>query len=115
MKKSNELKVSYILENYPKICGCVGVKYLIKQLEKDELQSIENILKEYGKKVDLDVPRDVNGRIDFRGKWGVKVLDKSYKPTGQELAVMKWYEGFEDSRFLVDFIVKSRTRSRNKR
>ena len=50
---------------------------------------------------DKNVLYDNNGHIDF-DKLELVVKDKSYKEKGFELLVIKWFESFEDTGYLVE-------------
>ena len=89
--------------NYPHLSLCADFKYLKDNLNSESLQIIESILDAYNKnKIDLDISRDEDGKFDFSNDISLSVLDKGYVETGFELLVLKWYESYEDTGYLVE-------------
>lgn len=77
--------------------------HLYKYLDIDSLKEIDSILDAYfGRKIDLIIPRYENGEVDFDNEFLVVVNDKDYKETGNEVLVIKWVEGFEDTGYLIE-------------
>lgn len=87
---------------YPEIDRCSDKQYLYDNLTHFVLSWIEKILEFYNSgKIDLLIPRFDNDEIDFDGEWKLIIKNKSYKANGNEVLVLKWYEGFEDTGYLV--------------
>ncbi len=93
------------LESYRNIYGCTDKRYLFESLSREELETVENILKAYGGKIDLDIPRDAETEeIDFDGEFKLIIEDESYKEVGIEVTVLKWYESLEDTSYMIDVV-----------
>lgn len=93
------------LESYRNIYGCKDKRYLFESLSREELETVENILKAYGGKIDLDIPRDAyTGEIDFEGEFKLIIEDESYEEVGIEVTVLKWYESLEDTSYMIDVV-----------
>jgi hypothetical protein len=89
-------------KKYPKIDECSDKQYLYDNLTPDELLLIEEIIESYNQgKIDLLIPRFDNNEIDFDGEWKL-IINESYRTNGYEVLILKWYEGFEDTDYLVD-------------
>ena len=88
---------------YPNLSICADYKFLLDFLEDKDLDEIENILESYilGK-IQLIIPRDKNEEVDWMEDWETTVVDSNYEITGSETLVLKWYEGFEDTGYLIE-------------
>lgn len=90
---------------YPYISDCEDADYLFDHLSKNSLNFIESTLFNYSHDIiSLVIPRDDNDEIDFDGEWRVEVKDNNRESTEEELMVLKWVEGFEDTGYLVEVL-----------
>ena len=94
------------LGKFKSISECEDKNYLFQKLSVSELNTVENILQAYNEgKIDLDIPRDANtNEINFDGKFNLIIDEQSYEEIGIEVTVLKWYESFEDTDYMVDTI-----------
>lgn len=78
-------------------------EYVKDNLTERGLRVIEGILDAYtAEKIDIYIIRDENEQIDFARSGGLIVNDKTYQPVGCEELIIKWYEGFEDTGYMVE-------------
>jgi hypothetical protein len=88
---------------FTNIEACSDKEYLYKNLNTESLNLIEDILEAYNSdKIDFITPRYENGEPDFYGDFKLVVNDESYIENGTELLVLKWYEDYEDTGYLVE-------------
>ena len=91
-----EIKYKYLEE-------CLDFKSLEEYLTDKSLSHIEKILVAYKEqKIDLVIPRDEKEQVMWDGDWDIIITDKNYKKTGYEILVLKWYEGFEHTSYLIE-------------
>lgn len=96
LETPKEIKYKYLDE-------CLDFKYLEEYLTDKSLSHIEKILVAYKEqKIDLVIPRDEKDQIMWDGDWDIIITDKSYKRIGYETLILKWYEGFEDTGYIID-------------
>ena len=96
-----KLKIESI--KYKHLEACSDFKVLNDYLTEKHLNEIEYILNAYAtNKIDLIIPRDEKEKIVWEGDWDIKILDDSYRRIGGEILVLKWYEGFEDTGYLIE-------------
>lgn len=89
---------------YKNIESCKDGKYLIDNLNIENLNAIENILIAYNSnKINIIEPKCENGDFDCYGEFGLLVNDSSYVENGMETIVLKWYEDYEDTEYLIDY------------
>ncbi len=89
-------------KSYPHIDECEDAWYFKNNLTPEGLDLLESILENHRNgNIELIVPRDFMDDINFDGEWKVKVKDNSHEPTEAEVAVLKWYEGYEDTGYLT--------------
>ena len=97
------LKLKVEDKKYRNLEKCSDFKYLKEHLTENNLSIIENILIAYTtNQIDLAIPRDENNEIVWDGDWDIIILDPSYERIGEEILVLKWYESFEDTGYLVE-------------
>ena len=90
-------------EKYHNLEACSDFKYLNTHLTEKHLSEIEYILEAYStNKIDLIIPRDEKEEIVWEGDWDIIINDKNYRRIGGEILVLKWYEGFEDTGYLIE-------------
>ena len=90
-------------EKYHNLEACSDFKYLNTYLTEKHLSEIEYILEAYStNKINLIIPRDEKEEIVWEGDWDIIINDKNYKRIGGEKLVLKWYEGFEDTGYLIE-------------
>lgn len=83
---------------------CRDSRKLYDSLDGKELAAIETILRAYKDgKIDFLEPRDKNKEPDPNGHFKL-ITSVSYKETGFELDVLKWYNDFIDTECLIDII-----------
>lgn len=85
------------------IDGCSDCRYLYASLTAEQLTIIENILTAYNSgKIAFIIPHYENGEPDYYGDFFVVSNDDNYKMNGFEVLILKWYEGIEDTVYMVD-------------
>lgn len=98
--------------NYKVLSKCRDYSYLCEHLSKEQLSKMESVLTAYAYgKIDMDIPRDDTEDIDFSGDFELKINDPAYKEIGDELEIMRWYEGYGID---TDYLVEDFTLCRNK-
>ena len=89
---------------YPNLSKCSDYKILLNFLTNKNLSEIENILASYTSgKIQLVIPRNENGEVEWMDDWKTTIIDSNYESTGSETLVLKWYEGFEDTGYLIGY------------
>lgn len=90
-------------KKYHNLEACSDFKSLNTHLTEKHLSEIEYILEAYSKnKIVLIIPRDEKDEIVWEGDWDIIINDKNYRRIGGEILVLKWYEGFEDTGYLIE-------------
>lgn len=90
-------------KKFPLLYGCTDQELLFSKLREDKLLIIEQILYAYENgKIDFEEPKNDDGEYLFCGEAELIIIDKSYKPTGLETTVLRWYESHEDTEFLIE-------------
>ena len=90
-------------KKFPLISGCSDHEILFSKLREEKLLIIERILYAYENgKIDFEEPKNDDGEYLFCGEAELIIIDKSYKPTGLETTVLRWYESHEDTEFLIE-------------
>lgn len=75
---------------------------LINKLNNKELLLIDTVLSSYiNGKIDMDLHENEDGSVDFENI-DLVIKDPSYKANGFELLILKWYEGYEDTGYLIE-------------
>lgn len=75
---------------------------LINKLNNKELLLIDTVLSSYiNGKIDMDLHENEDGSVDFENI-DLVIKDHSYKANGFELLILKWYEGYEDTGYLIE-------------
>lgn len=70
---------------------------LSNKLNNEELLLIDTVLSAYAHgKIDIDLPSNEDGGFDL------VVKDPSYKVNGFELLILKWYEDYENTEYLIE-------------
>jgi len=97
-KRSESVKVR--LHYLPE---CAYFDYIRENLTNKELYEIERILTAYNSgKIDLEIIFDRDGQIDFEKSFDFKMKDPSYKVSGFESDVIKWYINLVSTGYMVD-------------
>lgn len=93
-------------EKFQRISECADKNYLFRNLSVPELHMVENILQAYKKgKINLDVSRDVDTHeINFDGEFNLIIEEPSYEEIGIEVTVLKWFESYEDTGYMIDVV-----------
>lgn len=101
----NNIKTSlnqYVNKKYVELKDCREFKLLMQHMPVNQLNAVENVLRQYTDRLDLDFKRDENDEVIFDS---LKLkADESYEAKGYEISVLKWYEGFIDSDDLMSDI-----------
>lgn len=75
---------------------------LRNKLNNKELLLIDTVLSSYVHgKIDMDLHENEDGSVDFENI-DLLVKDSSYKKNGFELLILKWYESYEDTGYLIE-------------
>lgn len=99
--RENEISLLEVNTHLPRVANTRDYEILRKHLTVDSLQLIDDILKAAGNgRIDLQIPRELDGNIDF-ANIGFIVKDISYEETGFEKLVLKWYDDFENTDYLI--------------
>lgn len=102
------LKIEVNNTKYPYLEECLDFKDLNDYLTDKHLSEIENILKAYKLgEIDLIIPRDENEEIVWEGDWETIVINPNYERTGFETLILKWYEGFENTDYVIDCFIEN--------
>ena len=98
------LKIEVLkIPKYKYLEECLDFKSLEEYLPDKSLSHMEYILEAYKKqKLDLVIPRNEKNELVWDGDWDVTILDKNYERIGYETLILKWYEGFEDTGYVID-------------
>ena len=90
-------------KEFSNIETCSDKEYLYKNLNTESLNLIEGVLEAYNSgKIDFITPRYEDGEPNFYGDFELVINDNMYIENGTELLVMKWYESYEDTGYLVE-------------
>ena len=95
---------------YPNLSSCEDYKCLLDYLADKSLSEIENVLEAHKLgKIQLVIPRNKNGEVEWFDDWDTTIIDTTYELTGSETLILKWYEGFEDTGYLIEcFLLKNK-------
>ena len=108
------LKLKIETKKYHYLEECNDFKCLDDYLTDSHLSEIENILIAYKtNKIDLVIPRDENDEIVWEGDWETTVIDSNYERTGSETLILKWYEGFEDTGYVINCFMEDDWNEKN--
>ena len=88
---------------YSNLEKCSDYEYLKTNLSASAMKIVEGILDAYWNgRIDMIVPRDVDGEPLFDGEFKLIIRDKFYRENGLELLVMKWVEDMECTGYLTE-------------
>ena len=72
------------------------------KLNNEKILLIDTILSAYShEKIDMDLHKTEDGNFDFENI-DLVIKDPSYKVNGFELLILKWYEDYEDTGYLIE-------------
>lgn len=72
------------------------------KLNNEKILLIDTILSAYiHGKIDMDLYENEDGSVDFE-KIDLVIKDPSYKANGFELLILKWYEDYENTGYLIE-------------
>ena len=98
---------------FEELSSCKDFKYLKDYLSNEKLAVIKNILEAYSAgRINIKIVRDKDEQIDFDKSFDLLSLDPDYRPLTKangdrawlEEVVIKWYEGFEDTGYLMEYV-----------
>ncbi len=92
----------HINRKYCELKDCREFKFLVRHMPVNQLNAVENVLRQHSEFFELDYERDEDNEIIF-DSIRLKV-NKNDEAKGYELSVLKWYEGFIDSDDLMSDI-----------
>ena len=72
------------------------------KLNNEKILLIDTTLSAYiHGKIDMDLHKNEDESVDFE-KIDLVIKDPSYKANGFELLILKWYEDYEDTGYLIE-------------
>lgn len=84
------------MTKYPRIEECDENEILYMELSEDALERVEKILEAYNEdKIALEAEDYDCGAV-------LVINDEDYEETGIEMLVLNWYEGHEETDYLID-------------